>query len=304
MGTDNKDILEDTREETSAQKSVSLPITIGAVVAALLIGGAIGHFAVPSAGGGGSTLGTAAVAESDLDKTIATFSSDTASGTVTIREAALDYGPLDSFKDEAGNYRLPPTETIVSCARNKVLMADAKAKGIEVDDDKLLEYAHGVLGGESSFEELAEQYGLKVDEVKSQLRTSATLDELRKKVLGDDASQTTPPEAPNPPESDSEEARAEKKKEYADYIIKLAGSEWDESKGGFKAADGAYASALKDYEISADGASYDAASEAYSVAYQQFGTKSGELSDKWTEYVNSLMKSGKIEISSLISQAQ
>ena len=76
--------------------------------------------------------------------------------------------------------------------------------------------------GTSDYKTMATQYGVSKDQAKQIVRQSATLQKLYKKKVGD--SSASMPTAPTEPADGNEETAS---KDYADYIIKLAGDEWD-----------------------------------------------------------------------------
>ncbi|MBR3157608.1 MAG: hypothetical protein IKF14_00770 [Atopobiaceae bacterium] len=295
-------------------KSLSAGAWAGIVAAALVVGLLIGHFAMGGSSAGGS-LNKTTLTESELDTVVAVYSYNGAGSNITAREVLEQNGTLDAAKDEDGNYTVPSADTILSYARNAIIAAEADSKGIEVTDDDLSAYAEEMLGS-SDFSSIASTYGMDEDTVKEVLRGSAKMNKLRDEVVGKDNGGTAP-EAPTAPEvaapaegeEQSEEAQQAAqdaandapKKEYADYIIKLAGDEWDAKKGKWKSDDGAYATALADYEVTKDGASYNAAQAAYYVAYQEYSTKQTEISEKWTDYVNGLLGNSAIDIHTLKS---
>ena len=112
---------------------------------------------------------------------------------------------------------------------------------------------------------------------------------------------TDPGEAPNPPAEPSGDDPAAATEEYASYIFSFAGDEWNGERGIWASEDGPYATALADYEVTADGASYEAAQAAYYVAYQEYTTKQTEVSQKWSDYVNELLGNSSIQIYTLKS---
>ena len=76
--------------------------------------------------------------------------------------------------------------------------------------------------GTSDYKTMATQYGVSKDQAKQIVRQSATLQKLYKKKVGD--SSASMPTAPTEPADGNEETAS---KDYADYIINLAGDEWD-----------------------------------------------------------------------------
>ena len=89
--------------------------------------------------------------------------------------------------------------------------------------------------------------------------------------------------------------------DYADYIIKLAGDEWDSSKGTWKDENGTYAKAFADDAFTADSATYKQAMTAYYTAYQQYSSQASSASSKWTEYANGLYAKANISIYGLFA---
>ena len=89
--------------------------------------------------------------------------------------------------------------------------------------------------------------------------------------------------------------------DYADYIINLAGDEWDSEKGAWKDADSTYAKAFADDAFTADSATYKQAMTAYYTAYQQYSSQASSASSKWTEYANGLYAKANISIYGLFA---
>lgn len=111
--------------------------------------------------------------------------------------------------------------------------------------------------GTSDYKTMATQYGVSKDQAKQIVRQSATLQKLYKKKVGD--SSASMPTAPTEPADGNEETAS---KDYADYIINLAGDEWDSEKGTWKDADSTYAKAFADDAFTADSATYKQAMTA------------------------------------------
>lgn len=88
-------------------------------------------------------------------------------------------------------------------------------------------------------------------------------------------------------------------KDYADYIISLAGDEWDAQADTWVSADGPYAQALSRFNISSKGATYEAATEAYYVAYQLYTEQSSTANAAWTDYVNSVLSNATMVLNTL-----
>ena len=126
--------------------------------------------------------------------------------------------------------------------------------------------------------------------------TSLDLQKLYKKKVGD--SSASMPTAPTEPADGNEETAS---KDYADYIINLAGDEWDSEKGAWKDADSTYAKAFADDAFTADSATYKQAMTAYYTAYQHYSSQASSASSKWTEYANGLYAKANISIYGLFA---
>ena len=132
----------------------------------------------------------------------------------------------------------PTADTTLAYVRNRILLDEAAARGIEPTDDEIAEYAESTIGT-SDYSEMSEQYGLSEEQAKSVVKDQLTLKQLYDEVVGDVTASA--PEAPTEP-ADGDTSTASK--EYADYIIALAGDEWDAEKGTWASEDGAFATAL------------------------------------------------------------
>ncbi|MFR3924437.1 MAG: hypothetical protein ACLTXI_04005 [Collinsella sp.] len=134
--------------------------------------------------------------------------------------------------------------------RNQILLDAAEDEGITVSSKEMKQYAEDSIGT-SDYKTMAKQYGVSKDQAKQIVRQSATLQKLYKKKVGDGSASM--PTAPTEPADGNEETAS---KDYADYIINLAGDEWDSEKGTWKDADSTYAKAFADDAFTADSATY------------------------------------------------
>ena len=295
-----------------------LPLVIASCVITLVVGVGAGALLLPRIGISSTSatsvtaaetksdkltsLGRTKVSEDELDTIVAEYEFRGETARFTAREVLKFNTTLESSKDDEGKYTLPSADDILSYGRNKALATVAKAEGIEVSQAELEAYAQEMLGT-SDFDAIASSYNISTEDAKNTLLNSATVNKLREKVTGAKGANDTPaPEAPAAPAAkETKGANNEVKKEYADYIIKLAGDEWDAEKGAFKSPDGPYATALADYKVTKDGASYDAAQAAYYVAYQQYSRATNQTTAEWTDYVNELLADVRIELLTLTS---
>lgn len=433
----------------SSNNSIRAIVTVIAVAAALLLGLLAGSLFFGGVPGGSPVSGKTSVSEQELDSAIASFSVDGKNETITIREVIEQASSLAMAKREDGSYTVPSADAVLSVARNRVLVADAEARGITVTDEDVSAYAEKQLGT-SDLNSVGANYSMDADSMMDLLRESCLMAKLRESVVGDEGNSSAelplPPNEPAaalPPAQDSadeegaegeeywdeeaveeewtdegtaedenaadedstdenaadeeatdgnaadeeaadeeaaeaervaneeevdenatdeeatdeeaatedasdeetaeneeatdEEAVAEdatdenstdeyttddeeavedeyatdevaapatrkstaQSKEYADYIIDLAGDEWDKTKGAWASSDGPFFQALSAFEITPAGATYEAAMAAYYVAYQLYSEATTATTEKWTEYVNSLLDKSSITIYTL-----
>ena len=288
--------VEKSQEGPAAPRAGKLPANHGKLFAALgvalVIVAGVGGYVVGNGGIGSKGTGSATISEDQLDTAVATYTYKGAKHDVTSREAIEAQYSLDNAKDEDGNYAASASETIVAYVRNQILMEEAEKRGIEVTDDEMEGYAQQSIGT-SDYATMAEQYGLSKDQAKQVVKEQTTLNKLYEDVTSDADDAGTLPDAPTEPESGDTSTAS---KDYADYIIKLAGDEWDAGKGTWASEDGPYYSALKDEEFTADSATYAQAQKAYYVAYSQYASASQEKSNVWKDFENGLMKDVDIKI--------
>lgn len=270
--------------------NVKLPIAIAAVVIAAIVF-AIGGYLLGSGGFGGKGTGTAALSESQLDDVVATYTYNGAHHDVTARQAIETQYSVDNVKNDDGTYAAPSADTVLGYVRTQILLDDAASRGIEVSDDDMASYAERALGS-SDYDALAEQYGVTTDQAKQIVRDNCTQQKLYEQVVPDGASATAP-EAPEEP-ADGNNETVDKK--YADYIINLAGDEWDSETGTWASEDGPYYQALSGEEWNADGATYTQAQTAYYVAYQQYASQASEGQTAWADYINGLYANANVEV--------
>ena len=269
---------------------VKLPIAVAAVMIAAVVF-AIGGYFVGSGGFGGHGTGTSALSEDQLDDVVASYTYNGARHDITARQAIETQYSVDNVKNDDGTYDAPSAETILGYVRTQILLADADARGIEVTDDELSAYAEEALGS-SDYDQLAEQYGVTADQAKEIVRENCLQQKLLEQVVPDSAGATAP-EAPSEPADGNNETVD---KQYADYIIGLAGDEWDSEAGTWARTDGPFYQALSGEDWSADGATYTQAQTAYYVAYQQYATQTTESQTAWADYINGLYANANVEV--------
>lgn len=284
------------RGEQTAPRGIGLPTVIALVLASLLVGCAIGHFLLGGIAGGLSGMAPGqktSLAEGELDDVVATYTLDGKSYELTYRDAIMESGSLDSVKKSDGTYRVPSAESVLAVARSKVITAEAERQGVTVSDEDVDAYAEATFGT-TDLSTIATGYGMEQDAAAVLLREAALMSRLRDHVLSEGVGEE--PQPPAEPELGEEVTMLP---EYASYIIGLAGDEWDAEAGTWASSDGPFATSLADYEITSDGATYEAAQQAYYTAYQQHDARQADYSAQWTDYVNGLLANSAITISSL-----
>lgn len=268
---------------------------LGISAACLVAGLLLGHFVIGGSAAGADFSGKTTVAEAELDNTLATYTLNGQSHTLSVREVIESAGTLDDSLNEDGTYKLPSSETAVNAARTAILNSEVESRGIEVSADEVAAYAEENLGT-SDFEAIGQTYGMDAAAVEKLITDNCRINALREQVVGTDL-----PVAPEAPATAEEGKEDEITKEYADYIIALAGDEWDAEKGAWVDEASPYATALDGADFSKDGASYNAAISAYYVAYQVYNEQSTTISQQWTDFLNGLLSNASIQVGTLVS---
>ena len=284
-------VLDPTSSDHGAAQHPNRAILIAAFVIAIIVAGVGGYFIGRGGFGGASAApGSALLTEGQLDATVASYTYKGARHDITAREAIESQYSLDSMKTDDGMYRAPSAETLVAYVRTQILLDEAEARGIEVTDDEVAAYAEQTYGT-SDFATLSTQYGLSEDQVREITRNSTMIEKLYDQIAP--ASTVALPEEPEQPADGDTSTRS---KAYADYIINLAGDEWDAEAGTWASTDGPYATALQGMDVTADSASYEEAIIAYYVAYQEYATQASQSSQAWTDFANTLFADADMDI--------
>lgn len=237
--------------------------------------------------------GHTSITEAELDGVVASYRYDGETYNLTAREAMAHESSLDALRNADGSYAMPSAESILSAARTAVLMRDVEAKSITVSDEELASYAEETFGT-SDIASLASTYTMDEEATRERLRESCALAKLRATVEPQAGAE---PAAPAKPADDK---KSEPTAEYAAYIIALAGDEWNAEQGSWASEDGPFATALREYDVRSDRASYAAAQTAYNVAYQLYSDQIASGSTAWTDYVNALLCDAELTLSSLV----
>lgn len=277
------------------EASFSLPVLIAAAVGCLALGLVLGRFVLGGGASAGAASGKTVVTEAELDNAYANYTYKGETAAVTFREVIEMNGSLENSVDADGNYKIPAAENALNVARTAILNKEIESRGIEVTDEEVAAYAEQTLGT-SDYDAIASTYGMEADAVKELVEENCRLAKLREEVI--DGEVPNMPEAPAVAEEGKEDEATEA---YAEYILTLAGDQWDSEKGAWADESSPYATALADYSFDGKTASYNAAQSAYYVAYQEYTTKSQEVATQWTDFLNGLLSNASIEINSMVS---
>lgn len=272
----------------------NLLATIITGIVCLAIGVVLGKF-VLSGHNTADPLNKVTLSESELDTVVATYTYGGEKHQVTARDVIEDASSLEAELNEDGTYALPTADNVLAYARNKIIIGEAESRGITVTDEDISAYAMEMLGTDD-FAAIASTYGLSEDVAKRMLGESAMMKALRDQILADTSTVEMPANPPAEPEDGNHDATS---KEYADYVIALLGDEWDAENNTWARTDGQYYATLQTYPISNEEASYEAAQQAYYVAYMAYANATSNSSQAWTDFVNGLLGSASIEIATL-----
>lgn len=267
-------------------------VMVGGVAALIIVAvvAAVIGYVIGSGGFGGTGTGTATVGEGQLDTVIASYTYNGASHDITVRSAIESEYSLESAQNSDGTYSVPSAETIISTVRNNILVSEAESRGIEVSDDEMDQFAESMLGS-SDYATLATQYGVTEDQAKEIVRERALIQKLYSQVVPEASTATAPTEPTAPENGDTSTSSAE----YAQYIIDLAGDEWDSENNTWASTDGSYYLALGD-AFTGDTATYEQAVTAYYVAYQEYSNQMSGYTTTWTDFANGLFANANIRL--------
>lgn len=280
------------RQAPPRRSGVPVFALVLAIVLAAVAGALVDRFLL-GAGVGGTLGGKVTLSEGELSATVATYSYGGQRVALSAREVLEGQGRLESAVRADGSYGVPTADDVLAVARGRIIAGEAERRGITVSEQDALGYAEAAFGTRS-LAEMAAVGGTSEQAVYAQLEQAALMQRLRAEVVS--AERPEAPAMPPEPEEGEEVVPLEK---YGAYVVGLAGAEWDAAADGWASSEGAFASALAGYEVSAESATYDAALQAYWVAYEQYVQANSEVSALWTDYVNSLLSEANIAISTL-----
>ena len=274
------------------KKNSKIFIGVGAVVL-FALGIVIGRFLLGGGGATGSLNGRTTLSEGELNTPIASYTYNGQTKEVTAREVIENTSGLDAAKQSDGTYAVPAADKIIGYVRNALVVAEAQSKGITVTDDEVNNYMQTNFKT-TDVSQVASAYKLSEDVAKKLINDAVIMKKYRDKVLTTkfpDALQ-----APTAPEDGNSETTSQ---EYAQYIIGLAGDEWDANNNTWASQDGDYYKQLSAYSISKDSASYAAAQTAYQVAMSKYSAVASKASQEWSQKINEILGKASIAVYSL-----
>ena len=190
-------------------------------------------------------------------------------------------------------HRISAADKIIGYVRNALVVAEAQSKGITVTDDEVNNYMQTNFKT-TDVSQVASAYKLSEDVAKKLIHDAVIMKKYRDSVLT-----TTLPDAPQAPTAPEDGNSETTSQEYAQYIIGLAGDEWDAKNNTWASQDGDYYKQLSAYSISNDSASYAAAQTAYQVAMSKYSAVASKASQEWSQKINEILGKASIAVYSL-----
>lgn len=274
------------------RKNSKIFIGVGAVVL-FALGIVIGRFLLGGGGATGSLNGRTTLSEGELNTPIASYTYNGQTKEVTAREVIENTSGLDAAKQSDGTYAVPAADKIIGYVRNALVVAEAQSEGITVTDDEVNNYMQTNFKT-TDVSQVASAYKLSEDVAKKLINDAVIMKKYRDKVLS--IKLPDAPQAPTAPEDGNSETTSQ---EYAQYIIGLAGDEWDATNNTWASQDGDYYKQLSAYSISKDSASYAAAQTAYQVAMSKYSAVASKASQEWSQKINEILGKASIAVYSL-----
>ena len=274
------------------KKNSKIFIGVGAVVL-FALGIVIGRFLLGGGGATGSLNGRTTLSEGELNTPVASYTYNGQTKEVTAREVIENTSGLDAAKQSDGTYAVPAADKIIGYVRNVLVVPEAQSKGITVTEDEVNNYMQTNFKT-TDVSQIASQFKLSEDVAKKQINDAAIMKKYRDSILT-----TTLPDAPQAPTAPEDGNSETTSQEYAQYIIGLAGDEWDAKNNTWASQDGDYYKQLSAYSISNDSASYAAAQTAYQVAMSKYSAVASKASQEWSQKINEILGKASIAVYSL-----
>ena len=274
------------------KKNSKIFIGVGAVVL-FALGIVIGRFLLGGGGATGSLNGRTTLSEGELNTPVASYTYNGQTKEVTAREVIENTSGLDAAKQSDGTYAVPAADKIIGYVRNALVVAEAQSKGITVTDDEVNNYMQTNFKT-TDVSQIASKFNISEDAAKKQINDAVIMKKYRDSVLT--TALPNAPQQPTPPEDGNSETTSQ---EYAQYIIGLAGDEWDAKNNTWASQDGDYYKQLSAYSISNDSASFAAAQTAYQVAMSKYSAVASKASQEWSQKINEILGKASIAVYSL-----
>ena len=274
------------------RKNSKVFIGVGALVL-FALGLVIGRFLLGGGGATGSLNGRTTLSEGELNTPVASYTYNGQTKEVTAREIIENTTGLEAAKQSDGTYAVPAADKIIGYVRNALVVAEAQSKGISVSDQEINDYMQTNFKT-TDISQIASAYKLTEDVAKKLINDAVIMKKYRDSVLT-----TTLPDAPQAPTAPEDGNSETTSQEYAQYIIGLAGSEWDADNNTWASQDGDYYKQLASYAISNDSASYAAAQAAYQVAMSKYSAVASKASQEWSQKINEILGKASITVYSL-----
>ena len=275
------------------KKNSKIFIGVGAVVL-FALGIVIGRFLLGGGGATGSLNGRTTLSEGELNTPVASYTYNGQTKEVTAREVIENTSGLDAAKQSDGTYAVPAADKIIGYVRNVLVVPEAQSKGITVTEDEVNNYMQTNFKT-TDVSQIASQFKLSEDVAKKQINDAAIMKKYRDSVLT--TALPNAPQQPTPPEDGNSETTSQ---EYAQYIIGLAGDEWDAKNNTWASQDGDYYKQLSAYSISNDSASFAAAQTAYQVAMSKYSAVASKASQEWSQKINEILGKASIAVYTLV----
>ena len=300
-GPDRRARLE---QQKRRNRRINVIRTVLLMAVAFAVGCAVSFFVLPRASVPAPVPGTKSlvslpgrttVSQEELDTPIGTYTHKGNETVVTVREAIEEGMSLEAARNADGTYDIPSADAVLSIARNHFLLADAQERGITVSDEEVSAYAKEVWKTDD-LAVIAASYSMSKDQVANLMKESATIKKLRDQVVANKL-----PAEPKEPSAPEDGKNDDPRPEYGEYVVGLAGDEWDKAANKWAREDGPYHAELKNYTISNDGATYSAAMAAYNVAKTQRAAAEQQISTEWTNYVNKILSDVTVQLGTLVA---
>lgn len=239
-------------------------------------------------GSGFSMGGRTSISEAELDQPVGLYIINGIPNFISAREVLDSGNGLSQSLQEDGTYTYPTAEEVLSAVRTAVLNGEVTARGIVISDEDMKEYAEDQLGT-SDYSYIANYYGLDESSVQTFVRQAVGINKLRQEITG-----VADQLAPTAPEQGKDAAS------YKSYILNLLGDNWDEENNTWANKDNDYYEALGGDAFNPDGATYEQASMAYSIASQKYQSESTDAANTWNDFVNNVLKNCQVRIGEAI----